>query len=159
MSRSAFGVFWNRVCCLVEITFISIWVKDTAETADKSRDQKRVSWWVCYELYIWETFFFIFSVDSYCFQGICLGWALCQKYKNSFNNLALFHRRHAAGRKTQQAANQTKHTKSQASRQEKKSRWLSRKPQIKHCEIRTPVLLLWKCTWAIKWIKISRRNE
>lgn len=142
----------------MEIQFSSVWAKDTVETVDKSWDQKRESWWVCCELYVWEKDIFIFTVHSYCFQGICLGWAPCQKYKKSFSNLALFHRRHAARRKTQQAANQTKHTKRQASRQEEKWRWLSRKPQIKHCEIRRPVLLLWRCTRTIKWGKISRWN-
>lgn len=54
---SAFGVCRNGARCFVVIIFSSIWAEDTVEAADKSWDQKRESWWVCSELYIWGTLF------------------------------------------------------------------------------------------------------
>lgn len=68
----------------------------------------------------------------------------CQKYKRNFSNLALFHRRHAAGRKTHAAGrqpNQT-HLAPGLTAGEEIKMINHAKPPIKHGEIRRLVLLL-----------------
>lgn len=101
---------------------------------------------------------FIFAVQLLQW-GICLVWALCQRYKKKLPQSLLYFigGMQQGGRRSRPP---TKPNIRCARHHGRKRNQVDQhvEPQIKHHKICTPVLLLWKPTWTIRWRKRRKTN-